>query len=405
MFDHIKNKTLFVNRYKTNSEAIIVSCFFNPQNSPYRTSAFKHFYESIKHLNHQIIECVIGDAKPELQESKNIKRVFTKNLLWHKESLLNKLISELPDNYKYVFWLDADVIFTNLNWLTEGVEQLKYNNIIQPFEHCVHLEKDENVPSFSMDKLKEADLPNQINNKVWRSFSASYATSELWKDEDYNNHGHVGFAWGAKLEILKAVPLYEKALIGGADHIIAHAAAGQIAHSCITKSFTDNIEEVNQWSKQFFNVVKGNIGFVKGDLYHIWHGDIEKREYLKRIQDFTAQSKNIVNRDKNGLYVTNQNDDIYMTDYFKHREVSNNHDFSSPIFSDVIFGTAIIAGTVVETITDILTDKDQSKQEFEEFVGRAINEVGAGAGRGNNVISVKKINDNLKSHSNSDNFS
>jgi hypothetical protein len=40
------------------------------------------------------------------------------------------------------------------------------------------------------------------------------------------------------------MPLYDRALIGGADHIIAHAAAGQIPHSCITKSFTDNLDEV-----------------------------------------------------------------------------------------------------------------------------------------------------------------
>lgn len=64
MFDLIKNKTVFANKYHTHSEAMIVSCFFNPQNSPYRIKAFKMWYESIKHLNHSIIECVIGDAQP-----------------------------------------------------------------------------------------------------------------------------------------------------------------------------------------------------------------------------------------------------------------------------------------------------------------------------------------------------
>lgn len=35
MFDFIKNNTIFTNKYKTNSEAIIISCFFNPQGSEY----------------------------------------------------------------------------------------------------------------------------------------------------------------------------------------------------------------------------------------------------------------------------------------------------------------------------------------------------------------------------------
>jgi len=332
MFDFLKNNILFGNKYKTDSEAVIISCFFNPQNSPYRIAAFNTFYDSIKHLNHRIVECVIGDSKPQLPENKNIKRVYTKNLLWHKESLLNHIIAELPAQYKYIFWVDADVLFTNLDWLTEGVYQMKSagKNIIQPFELCFHLERDEFEPSLSQDELdglEETRFPNQRNKRVWRSFCANFAQGSLWKDENYDNHGHVGFAWGATREVLQAVPLYDKALIGGADHIIAHAAAGQINHCCIRKSFTENIDEINQWSEKFFNVVHAQIGYVPGNLYHIWHGDIEKRQYLKRIRDFTEKSKQIVEKDENGLYTLNKEDDNYMLGYFASREILNDDSF------------------------------------------------------------------------------
>lgn len=374
MLDFFKNKTVFSNKYHTHSEAMIVSCFFNPQNSPYRIKAFKLWYESIKHLNHSIIECVIGDAQPQLEENENIKRVYTENLLWHKEALLNKLIASLPKKYKYIFWVDADVLFTNLNWLVDGVKELKTNNIIQPFEYCVHLERDENKPSFSMDKIRETYLPNTKNGKVWRSFCANFSTTQLWKDENYNNHGHVGFAWGARREILEAIPLYDKALIGGADHIIAHAAAGQIAHNCITKSFTDNLDEVNEWSKQFYKVVNGKIGFVKGDLYHIWHGDIDKRQYLKRIQDFTAKTKQIVHRDKNGLFITNKEDDTYMKNYFRHREVPQDDGFLTSMAlgymtDSTVLGTAIGGNFAGAMIGDMLNNNDEIKQDFRGFDG------------------------------------
>ncbi len=320
MLDWIKNNTVYLNKYRTDSEAAIIACYFNPQNSPYRKMAFRRFYESVKHLNICIAECVIGNSEPELDvyDDYRITTVRTANLLWHKESLLNMLIKGMSSDIKYVFWLDCDVIFSNKNWLIEGVKQLKTHNIIQPFENCIHLEKDQMETTINESVVFSSSMPNRSNPKCWKSFCHNYVKTDLWKNEVYDNHGHVGFAWGAKIEILRSVPLYDKALIGGADHIIAHAAAGQIGHTCISKAFADNMDEINEWSKRFYSVVQGNIGYVPGTLYHIWHGDVEKRQYLKRVQDFAPQLKSINKKDKNGLYL---GDDRYHKKYFKEREV------------------------------------------------------------------------------------
>src|SRR4051812_40308794 len=125
MLDFLKNAFLNQGRYKTHSDAVIVACFLNPQNSPYRLLAFQKWYRSIRHLNHRVIECTIGDARPQLPESPYIRRVRAESLLWHKETLLNLLIADLPKNFEYVFWLDADVLFTNDRWLVDGVEVLQ----------------------------------------------------------------------------------------------------------------------------------------------------------------------------------------------------------------------------------------------------------------------------------------
>jgi hypothetical protein len=320
MITFLKNKLL--GRYQGHPEAVIISCFFNPMNSPYRRKAFNIFYESIKHLNHRVVECIIGDSKPQLPENRNIQRVYTENLLWHKEALLNYLITKLPAEFKYVFWVDADVIFSNKNWLTESVWQMENGaNILQPFQYCVHLNQDELKPSFDVDEQKMLVGSSLRHKQLWRSFCANYCVTNLASSDNYDRHGHVGFAWGARREVLAQVLLYDKALIGGADHIIAHAAAGHIPHSCIKKAFKDDIDEVNAWSHRFYRVVKGEIGYADGDLYHIWHGDIDRREYLKRIQDFTVKTKAITQKDKNGLYITHRGDDEYVKRYFRHREV------------------------------------------------------------------------------------
>ena len=208
----------------------------------------------------------------------------------------------------------------------EGVQALKNGaNIIQPFEYCVHLPKDE-VEPIEMKKYEEQkDIARRAysSKTVWKSF-ASNCVNSGWRGQSdiYDVHGHVGFAWGAKREILDAVPMYDKALIGGSDHVMAHAAAGHIPHKCIQKSFTEDIKEVEAWSQKFYHVVRGKIDFVKGDLYHIWHGDIENRKYLQRIIEFTPKAKKITKRDSNGLYITDDVDTIdYMTQYFIAREM------------------------------------------------------------------------------------
>jgi len=375
ILDNIKNTFLYSNKYKTNSEAVIVACYFNPLNNPYRLKAFKIWYDSIKHLNHYIVECLIGESKADLTDIvpiANCMTVKTNNLLWHKESLLNNIITTLPRKYKYVFWLDTDVLFTNKKWLVDSVFQLKTKNIVQPFEYCVHLDQDQIEPHFDVTHEYEfVSDPKHRHPKMWRSFCANYVTTNISGDSNYDKHGHVGFAWGARREVLDSVPLYDRALIGGADHIIAHAAAGQFMHSCITKSFTENLDEIDKWSKKFYSVVKGKIGYVKGDLYHIWHGDIEKRQYLKRIQDFTPTVKNITSKDKNGLHITNnKEDDKYIKDYFNHREVKENDGFIESLIvgyatDSTLMGSAIGGNVMGAMIGDMLNDTNKNESSHD----------------------------------------
>lgn len=312
-------------RYASHPEAVIISCYFNPQRSPYRRKAFDLFYESIRHLNHRVVECIIGDDSPQLPESAYIERVHTPTLLWHKEGLLNALVRKLPPYFRYVFWLDADVLFTNRHWLTEAVEKLASTaNIVQPFEYCFHLDKDQVKPDFDVDYTRERMIMSGYRNpRMWRSFAANYVTNRAISEaRNYDRHGHVGFAWGARREILELCPLYDRALIGGADHIIAHAAARQLRHPCIENAFADDIDAVRQWSERFDHVVGGKLSFVPGDLYHIWHGDIDKRKYLQRVKEFTLPSRGIQKRDPNGLYVATDRDQEYVKRYFASREVA-----------------------------------------------------------------------------------
>ena len=329
MFTSIKNKTIYKDKYKLHDEAVVISCFFNPQKSDIRVKNAKIFYESIKHLNHRIIECSINNSPFYLPETKYIKRLNSDTWLWHKEALLNNIIRDLPKKFKYVFWLDADILFDNNNWLVEGVKQLNKCNLIQPFSTCYHLDEGQNRPNLSTQK--------------WYSFCSNYING-LYKSHDYNTHGHVGFAWGARREILDQCFLYDKALIGGADHIIAHAASGIVPHHCIKEAFKDNLSHVIEWSKRFSKVCADGygytrLGYVNGDLFHLWHGDVAKRDYYNRIKRFTPMiAKSILKKNNNGLYYQpSQNNDRsggnllgYFAAYMLGREMVKDNDQFTP---------------------------------------------------------------------------
>lgn len=312
-------------RYYSHDEAIIISCFYNPTHSTYRRKAFDTFYATIKHLDHCIVECVCNETDEfELPVSPHIKRIRTASVLWHKEALLNNVIAGLPSKYKYIFWVDADVLFTNKAWIVDGVEALKVHKIIQPFEYCIHLEQGETKPSFNVeDEIPYASIVNGPGKKrhpnLWKSF-ASNVDKNRQQSNHYDEHGHVGFAWGIRRDVLNRIQLYDHALVGGADHIMAHAAMGHIGCECIKKSFTEDVKAINAWSKKFFAHIGGNMGYVRGNLYHIWHGDLQKRQYLKRVKEFTGHAKQIRKKDKHGLYVASPVQTRYVEEYLHYRD-------------------------------------------------------------------------------------
>jgi hypothetical protein len=313
MINAIKN--LFRKGYKSHPEAVLISCYYNPKNSPERLAAFNKFYPTIKHLNHRIIECIAPGVPEQLPNNPNIEKLRTTSTLWHKEQLLNRIVSQLPPHFRYVFWVDADVIFSNKNWMVEGVEALQSFNVVQCFEYCIHMEKGQMKPGYNVNDAKLA-----INNadaagspltarRMWKGYASNYAQNNPnFHSQKYDIRGHVGFAWGAHKSILKLCPLYDRGLIGGGDGIIAYASTGQLETvSNVKEMFADVLQDVYSWGRKWQGVVRGKVGYIEGDLYHIWHGNVKDRQYYKRIKEFGPHLNQIAReneRDENGLYTT-----------------------------------------------------------------------------------------------------
>lgn len=252
----------------------IISSFFNPNAYITKPENFNSFIGKIQEsgINHLIVELAFGQQPFTLQKSKNVIQVRTKDVMWQKERLLNIAISKLPSNCKYVAWIDCDIVFANPNWAIETVEQLKKHKIVQPFKEVV--------------RLPRGHFCYMGEGHIFLSFTYVFKQNPLMTEEGrFDLHGHTGFAWASHKSILQKHGLYDVCIAGSADHLMAHSFAGDWTTKCTDRTFGKNLSfksHYYQWSKKIYPSILAKLGFVDGMALHLWHGDVENRNYALR---------------------------------------------------------------------------------------------------------------------------
>jgi hypothetical protein len=106
---------------------------------------------------------------------------------------------------------------------------------------------------------------------------------------DFNVHGHTGFAWAARREILTECGLYDASLAGGADHLMAHAFCGDWDSCCVEVMIEKDSKAFGhfvKWAEHIYRRVRGRIFAVPGRIDHLWHGDPANRRYYERHLEF-----------------------------------------------------------------------------------------------------------------------
>jgi hypothetical protein len=93
---------------------------------------------------------------------------------------------------------------------------------------------------------------------------------------------HPGYAWAATREAINTLGgLFDLAIVGAGDHHMACALIGEVKRSIphgLTKSYKKQIEH---WASRAARL-HGNIGYIKGTIYHYWHGKKRDRQYKDR---------------------------------------------------------------------------------------------------------------------------
>jgi hypothetical protein len=260
----------------------IIAVVSNPERYKSRYELFHRFKKSVEvsGANLLIVEMAFGSRPFELTEPNNPHHVQLRSNaeVWHKENMINIGISRLPQDWKYVAWIDADIEFMRQDWPDEIIHQLQHFHVIQLFQNAIDLGP-EGQAIKTMDGFVYSWLTGQDP-----AFSKKGGSGPYW---------HPGYAWAARREAIDALGgLIDFAILGAADHHMAWAFLGKVIENTpkeVTPAYRKHLEI---WQDRATVHIRQNVGYMPGTIFHHWHGSKVNRFYTSRWKILTKHGFN-----------------------------------------------------------------------------------------------------------------
>jgi hypothetical protein len=256
----------------------VITCYFNPQRYQTKLRNYEIFRESllVSGIPCVTVECVFKGQGPELIAWPDVHIVTSPHPMWLKERLLNLAIARTPGTWRNLAWLDCDVLFDDPEWAVRAAAQLETQVVVQLFSEVVRLPKGE-MWGRSEDR--------------WNSFAAvlERRPNELLRGK-FDSHGHTGFGWAARREVLIRHGLYDGCVGGSGDHMMAHAFVGDWEGPCVWRTLRSDRHRMHfiEWARAAYSSIRARVSCASGTIYHLWHGDLVNRRHGLREKEFAA---------------------------------------------------------------------------------------------------------------------
>jgi hypothetical protein len=220
--------------------------------------------------------------------------------IWTKESLMNIGLQHLPPDWKYVAWIDSDVIFSRPDWVSETLHQLQHYHVVQMFSMALDLSpKYEPIAAHHsfIHSIQQGHEPPADDPYYYAADPCPGLPVNRW---------HTGYAWAARREALDKVGGFmDFPILGAADHHMAKALIGRGLESVHPKMHPNYKSAVLAWQDRAEINIKRNVGCVDGTLLHFWHGSKVNRRYVDRwkiLVENKFDPQVDIFRDTRGLY-------------------------------------------------------------------------------------------------------
>jgi len=276
--DHIKYKQNIIKYCIKNNDPIedklnIIIVVSNPILFARRYILAKEFIKRLEMeedlINLYVVELIYKNQNFILtnKNNKNHLQIKTDIPLWHKENMINIGVKYLlPPQWKAFAWIDADIEFESITWVTDTLKLLNGTfDIVQLWSHAVDLDKNEHC----MQNFTSAGYQYIKNNQVFKQNSGL-------------DFSHPGYAWAITRKAYEKIGgLYEDSILGSGDHNMMMSLFG-LGINSVNDNTTDGYKKsIVEYEK---NIKQLRFGYVPGVIRHYFHGSKKNRKYMERWQ-------------------------------------------------------------------------------------------------------------------------
>ena len=275
----------------------VITSYYNPAKYETRRRNFRNFR---KYLNSPllVIELAQSGGHHLSEDDGDIVLNLTgEDRIWQKERLLNIGLNELPRHVEYVAWVDCDVIFEDESWASKAKRRLsKTDGLLQLFETSVHLPRNAEADDLSPVACGRYE---PIMRGV--AIASSLASSEFDINEikltrargqpdlmkqyrQMHRRNCYGMAWSAQRRTIAASGFYDRNVVGGGDSVQVFAALQRLDDYWALRPQTlPHKQDTLEWMQlATASGLLSTISALDHNLYHMWHGSIEDRDYRGR---------------------------------------------------------------------------------------------------------------------------
>lgn len=302
----------------TNDDTCVVMCFFNPAGYKQNVKNTNHVVSQMRESNIPLFltELVYDDETPQIKDSNFIVR--SNSRIFSKENLWNITENKLPDKYKKIIFLDSDIKFSNKDWFNQSSNILDDYPVIQPMSYVYR-----KIQLNSIDHTIDTDCVDH------RTLFQKSAANFIFKHKDINQrYCYAGYSIGFQRSVFKQINgFFELSIIGGGDSLFWYSFLDLYSTDYIFKKNNPIYIKYCEYKEKFnkhLDIKK--IFYVKNSLsLHLYHGQLSKRNYVKRGEIFDKISNKIIffyNKDEI-LEIDNKELQDLIVKYFYDRKEDN----------------------------------------------------------------------------------
>lgn len=261
------------------SELWAVTAYFNPLRYATRLANFRAFRER---LSLPLLAVELGfdgvfDLGPG--DADLLLRRTGRDVLWHKELLLNEAVRALPASCTKVAWLDADIVFADPGWSGALEALLERHRLVQAFTRFRRLGPEEPIPAAGARPADGSSLAHLMREGLVPDSHFRIAGSSF-------RYGYSpGLAWAARRGEIEAIGFYELLILGSGDRALLSAACGRQQDFVVRLGMNERqARHYLAWADRAAAWAEGDVAALPGDICHLWHGDVRDRAYVERYQ-------------------------------------------------------------------------------------------------------------------------